>query len=197
MSAQFQLNWDNTAALANANAIGQRAIYRQKAVGGSFISTGFTPANDLPTSANTTNSPVLFTNKIYEFKVQVICTAGGPTDNENGIQEALKFECLDMSNMNSLSGVGTVTITVDCSGTDITKGRFKLIKNLDDSVIDGPDIIDRVGTTLTYTASGLIDEFTYHFELELYATVNGVEIISSDAGQLNANCIGPDYTPSS
>ena len=89
--AQFTLNWDNTALLLEPNVIGQRAYYRRKDVGGTYISAGFSPVNDLPTSAVTTVSPALLDNVVYQFKVETLCTVNGPTVNSNGVIDQIDF----------------------------------------------------------------------------------------------------------
>ena len=118
--AQFTLNWFAAPVMVNPNSIGQRALYRQKSVGGAFISTGFTPANDLTIVQETVTSPDLATNKIWEFKVQAICTVGGPTDNNNGIIEALKFACL-------VPNIATVTITTATITNFIMVRKIKIV----------------------------------------------------------------------
>ena len=60
------------------NVINQRAYYRRKTTGGAFLTTGFSPSNDLSTAASTTDKGSLLDNVVYEFKVANICTDGGP-----------------------------------------------------------------------------------------------------------------------
>lgn len=185
--AQFTLNWDNTDLLTEPNVIAQRALYRRKSTGGTFISAGFTPANDLPTSATTTTSPVLLNNVIYEFKIQTLCTVNGPTTNSNGVQEQIAFACITPE---ITSNDTSSTIVVNCAGLDITKIRFTLRKTSDDSIVYGPVIklpID-AGNVFTDTASGLDSDTEYYWEYEFYSTVNGIEVISSSVSYLGAVC---------
>ena len=186
--AQFTLNWDNAGVLAEPNAIGQRAAYRRKDVGGAFITTGFTPANDMATSINSATSPnSLLENVVYEFKVSAICTENGPTDNNNGIVEQIIFSCIlpDVTQTDVAS-----TITLDVTGLNITQARFTLRKQSDNSVVNGPTIVAAIANSITKTATGLTPSTGYYWQVELYATINGVEVVSSSASYLNAVC-GP------
>ena len=67
--AQFTLNWFAAPVMVNPNATGQRALYIQKSIGGSFLTTGFIPSNDLPKPQESVTSPVLSNNIIWEFKI--------------------------------------------------------------------------------------------------------------------------------
>lgn len=184
--ANFILNWDNTAVLAEPNAIAQRALYRRKDVGGSFISSGFTPINDLPKSAITTTSPNLLNNVVYEFKIQAICTENGPTDNDNGIQEQIKFACITPNV--SATDVAS-TITIDVTNLNITKARFTLRLASDNSLVAQSTVL-AAGGFITKTQTGLTASTGYYWQVELYATVNGIEVISSSPSYLNTVC-GP------
>lgn len=189
--AQFTLNWYNTAVIINPNAIGQRVSHRQKSLGGIYSSVGYSPANDLPKTANTSVSPVLADNKVWEFKVECICTVGGPTPNDNGNIEGLKFACLEpvVSNIDTDSA----TIALNVLNTDVTSATFILHKSADDVVVAGPTTIARVGNSITWNVTGLDAETEYYVETILYAIVNGAQIASNDANQLNASCISEDF----
>lgn len=189
--AQFNLSWFNTAVIINPNAISQRALYRQRLVGGAWISTGFTPANDLPKTASASQSPVLANNIVWEFKVEAICEEGGPTINDNGLQEGLKFACLEpvISNID----VDSATIALNVINTDISSATFILHKAADDVVVAGPTTIARVSNSITWNVTGLDPETNYYVETILYAIVNGAQIASNDADQLNASCISEDF----
>ena len=185
--AQFTLQWNNSAALANSNAISQRVSYRQKSVGGSFITTGFSPSNDLAVSVTTANTPTLSDNVVYEFIVQTICTTGGPTNNDNGIVEAIQFGCINPS----ISKTDTAsTINLDVTGTNITKARFTLRKTSDNSVVSGPTVVLVSGNAASTTATGLTASTSYYWQIELYAIVGGVEVISSSGSYIGSPC-GP------
>jgi hypothetical protein len=184
--AQFVLTWDNTAVLANSNATAQRALYRVKSVGGAFSSTGFTPTNDLAKSATTSTSPVLSSNIVYEFKVQAICTENGPTDNDNGIVEKISFQCIVPDTEVTAT---TSNISIDVTGLDITKAKFTLKKSSDNSVVY-TGTINRVGDSVSTTATGLTGSTNYYWQVELYATVNSIDVVSSGGSFLGAAC-GP------
>ena len=187
---QFTLNWFNGAVIANPNSINQVALYRQKSVGGAWLSTGFTPANNLPITAVTTTSPLVSENKIWEFKVQNICTVGGPIDNNNGIIEQLHFQCI--TPVLSFTQT-TATAVLNVLGLDITKARFTLHKVSDDSVVFGPTIVLPVGNSITCLATGLTGSTGYYWEIDLYSTVNGAEIHSFNTDQLNSPCVSIDF----
>lgn len=189
--AQFTLNWFNTAVIINPNVTGQRAVYRQKSVGGAFISTGFTPPNDLPKTASTTTSPVLANNIVWEFKVQAICTEGGPTDNDNLIQEGLKFSCL-VPLVTAIT-TGEATITLNVLGLDITQATFIIHLASDNSIEAGPTTVARVGNSITFNASGLTDGAEHYIETILYAIVNGSQIQSNDPDQIGDSCFSDNF----
>lgn len=186
--AQFTLNWDNTDVLASANVISQRAGYRTKNAGGVFTTTGFTPANDMAKSVTTADTPSGLTdNLIYQLKIQSICTAGGPTDNDNGIKDMITFACIDPTLATDVNIAG---ITLNLAGTNITKVRFTLKRSLDNVVMYGPTIVNVVANTATATATGLVAETDYYWEIELYTTLNNIEVKSSDVAFLGVAC-GP------
>lgn len=189
--AQFNLNWFNTAVIVNANVVGQRAAHRQKSVGGAYSSSGYTPANDLPTTASAVQTPVLANNVVWEFKVDAICTLGGPTINDNGIQEGLGFSCLVPSLSNTDT---TATIVLNIGSVDIGSAAFTLHKVSDDSIVSGPITVNKLGTTISHTVTGLDPDTDYYWEFIEYATVGGVVIASSDVNQLGASCFSADIS---
>jgi len=183
--AQFNLTWFNTAVVINPNSTGQRVSHRQKSVGGVFTTTGYTPANDLPKTASASQSPILANNIVWEFKVEALCEEGGPTINDNGLQEGLKFACL----VPSLSQTtDTATIVLNVAGLDIHQATFILHLDADDSVVSGPTTVARVGNSISHTATGLDPDTEYYWEFIEYAIVDGSEIASNNANQLNASC---------
>lgn len=191
--AQFNLTWINTVLLINPNVTAQRALYRQKSIGGAFINTGFTPSNDLPVTASAVSSPVLADNRIWEFKIQAICTVGGPTDNQNGIQEGLKFACIQPIVSASIT---TAQAVLNVANTDIIKARFTVHRDDNNAVAFGPVTVNRVGNSITANATGLSGSTDYYWETELYTTVNGVEVISSALPPvgLGVSCISNTFT---
>ncbi len=189
--AQFNITWYNTAVIINPNATGQRVSHRGKTAGGAYVTAGYTPANNLPKTASASQSPILGDNVVWEFKVECLCDEGGPTPNDNGNIEGLKFACLEpvVSNIETDS----VTITLNVLNTDITSATFILHKSADDVVVAGPTTIARVGNSITWNVTGLDPETNYYVETILYAIVNGAQIASNDADQLNASCISEDF----
>lgn len=187
--AQFNLNWYNARVLTNPDATAQRASYRQKSVGGAFISAGFTPANDLPIYASTVRSPVLTDNVIWQFKIQAICTDNGPTDNDNGLIEGLKFACLSEAVVPDKT---QVTSSFNLAGTDITKVGFILKKQSDNSIVEANVIVPRSGNGVSHTTTGLTPSTGYYYTYIYYATVNGVEV-ASDTYAAGITCNGANF----
>jgi len=190
--AQFNLTWFNTAVIINPNTTGQRVSHRRKSLGGAFTTTGYTPANDLPKTASASQSPSLANNVVWEFKVECICEEDGPTINDNGLQEGLKFECIEPSTSNLEET--TVTVSLNVTNTDITGATFIIHQDSDDAIVFGPTTVARVGNAITLNVTGLDPETDYYIETILYAIVNGSQIASNDANQLNASCISNTFT---
>lgn len=187
MSCQFTLIWDNSAVLASSNATGQRALYRYKTVGGAFISIGFTPTNDLAKSVSTVDSPVLDDNKVIQFETASLCTSGGPTPNDNGIQEVIEFAAITpVITKDDVSS----TITLITTGLDITKAKFTLRKSSDNTIVGTPVVVNVVSSSAATISTGLVYSTNYYWQVELYAIVNSVEVISS-----NFSYIGSAFSP--
>jgi hypothetical protein len=191
--AQFTFLWGNTDVLASSNATGQRASYRQKTVGGTWLTSGFTPTNDLTKSAVTVQSPVVTNNVVYEFKLECLCTQNGPTSNDNGIIEQIGFSCITPNLVNTST---TSTATIDLTNTDITKISFELRKASDNSLVFGPVIVARIGNSAQAVAAGLTASTNYYWKTSLIATVNGVEVNSSGTGYINSLCGPFNFTTS-
>lgn len=175
--SQFTLNWNAGDLVGNTNCISQSALYRYRLVGGSFISTGFSPANPLATTAITVDSPTLNENQVIQFEIQVGCTLSGPSYNDNGIQEVIEFaEIVPTITETDNSS----TITIDATNTDITKAKFTLRKSSDNSIVGTPTVITKSGSSISYTQSSLNYSTNYYWQVETYATVNSIEVVSSD-----------------
>jgi hypothetical protein len=187
--AQFTLNWDNTDILSSSNNLSQIASYRQKSVGGSWISSGFSPTNPMTKSIASAQTPVITSNIVYEFKVDCTCTQGGPVQNDNGIIENIGFACIVPTIENTDT---TSVVTINLAGTDITKVTFTLRKSSDNTVKHGPITVNRIGTIASTVASGLVASTGYYWQITLIASVNGLEINSGLPNYLNSVC-GP-YT---
>jgi hypothetical protein len=184
--AQFTLNWDNTPILTSGNVLNQTASYREKSLGGSYITTGFTPSNTLSKTVTSVDSPILEDNKIYQFKIESNCTVNGPTINQNGVQEGIVFSCL-IPTVTKTSTSSQIVLNV--ANTDITKARFTLRKTSDSSIVLADTVVNRVGTTITCSkSSGLLASTIYYWQYDLYATINGVEVISSTNSYIGSKC---------
>lgn len=173
--SQFTLIWDSSPLAGNANAVSQSALYRYRLVGGVFISAGFTPSNPLATNATTADSPILDENKVIQFKVQSVCTAGGPSDNSNGLIEVIEFASIIPTITHTVS---TSNLSIDVTGTDITKARFTLRKASDNAIVGSPTTVYTSGTSISSSQSGLTYSTNYYWDIELYATVASIDTIS-------------------
>ncbi len=169
------LQWDNSDVLASPIGTGQRASKRIKTVGGAFDTSGFTPANDLATSA-TSVQVTLTENKVYQFKIDGLCSIGGPTPNNNGLIEGIVFGCIipDITKTTT-----TAQVVVDVSNTDITKLRFVLRLTADDSVVATVSAT-RVANSVTGNFSSLVGNTNYYVTYEPFAIIDGVEKGSTD-----------------
>ena len=179
--------WDNTAVSASSNVISQRLSWREKTVGGGFNTTSVTPSNDMSKTINAANFTAATVNKVYEFKVEAICTEGGPTANLNGVIENIVFDCVipEITVPSSTS----LAFHIAIPSTDITKARVRLKLQSDNSLID-TQTITKVSNAIDYTFTGLTPATGYYFEVEFYAIVNTVEVISSSIDYIGASCGG-------
>ena len=185
--ATLYCNWDNTAVSASSNVISQRVSWREKSLGGSFNTTSITPSNDMAKTINAANFTAATVNKVYEFKVEALCTVGGPTPNANGVVENIVFECVTPSTF--IVTDSTIAFNIAIPSTDITKARVRLKKQSDNSLVD-TQTINKVSNAIDYTFTGLTASTGYYFEVEFYAIVNTVEVISSSLDYLGAACGG-------
>lgn len=170
--ANFTLSWTPN---INSNVSAQRTYYRQKSVGGAFLTTGFTPTNDLPTTANTTSITGLLDNTVYEFQVANICVTGGPVFNINGIQEAIKFACRIPTESHTDT---TATVSVTSLPTDITTVRYSLLTS-GGVLISGPFDITTSGGSASRVFTGLSASTSYIVRVEYGAVVNGTLVFSN------------------
>lgn len=191
--AQFTLTWDNTDVLSSGNSINQRASVRRKTPVGAWVTAGFSPTNDLATSVITVITPALIDNVIYQFKIETICTAGGPTINDNGIQEAIQFGCINPTIENTDV---TAQLVLNVINTDITKARITLRLAADDSPIS-IQVVNKLVNSITANVNGLIPSTSYYWQVELYTIVDGVEIVSSSSDYINNPCGAYAFTTES
>lgn len=183
--AQFTLEWDNTEVASNDNATGQRASYRHRG-DTDWETADFDPANDLSVDADTTDSPnTLDDNKVYEFKVDTLCTINGPTINDNGIQEDINFACIEPV-LEQTDETGTITI--DVAGLDINKAKITLRKASDNSVVAATETISAMADEITKTVTGLLPDTNYYWQVALGAIINNVQIWSNSSVYIGASC---------
>lgn len=190
--AQFLLQWDNADVIGSGNSLNQRASVRRKTPVGAWVTAGFSPANDLATSVISATTPVLLDNVIYQFKIENICTAGGPTLNDNGIREAIQFGCIAPVLVNTDS---SSTATVDLTNLDITRIRF-ILRRLSDNAIISSTNVTKVGNSAVSSVTGLAPSTDYYWTLELYSIIEGVEVISSDSEYIGNVCGNYGFTTS-
>lgn len=179
MPVQFTLTWESDD-LIGVNALNQTALYRRKSVGGVFISTGFTPSNNIAKVVESALSPSLLDNVIYEFKIETNCTENGPSSNKNGIVEAINFSCLLPT---IISNATQTTITLDVTGTDITKAKFILRKISDNSLAAAPVIVSKLVNSITTTIP--VAAADYYWQVNLYSLVNGIEVVGTTCTPYN------------
>lgn len=197
MAASFQLNWHNDAIVdpGETNAQTQSALYRSRQSLGSFLSDGFNPANPLALNVISAQSKPLTDNMVWQFKIQTNCDVGGPSDNSNGILEAVNFVCI--------APIVTFTyeassITINTGTTDIAKAKILLFKiavpPASDVQIGATVFPDKVGSSITHNVSGLLASTAYEWRFALGTTVGGTLIYSDIGSQLNAYCKYPFNT---
>ena len=189
--AQFKFDWNNDSVEASSNSTGQVASYRVKASpAGAWLTDGFTPANTLPKTASTTTTKTLVNNTVYQFKVDNICTSGGPIANDNGIQEGIEFACLDPDVDEFTFSSATFRLTGLPQGTGgIAKAKIWLKLASNNTVVAGtPITVNAVAGVIETTVNGLDDNTNYYWEYEIYATVKGVSVKSSDANYIGQVC---------
>ena len=185
--SQFTLKWINDDIVGNTNSTNQNALYRYRLVGGNFISAGFNPANPLANNINQTDSPILDNNKVIQFQIEVDCTLSGPSYNDDGIKEDIEFaEIIPTITKTENSS----SITVDVTNTDITKAKFTLRKAADNSIVGNPTIVNKVGSTISYSQSSLDFNTNYFWQIEFYAIINNIEVYSS-----SPNYKGTSFSP--
>lgn len=178
--ATIDLSWDNTAVNASGNTTGQRASKRIKAVGGAWSTSGFVPANDM---AKTVNSAVatITGNRVYEFKVEALCVVGGPTINDNGIQEGIVFECIGGAESDGGVNSGDLRFRVvdfDTNAPDINFVKFALYDSTNTTLLQTTAALPN-SANIEHTFTGLTPGEVYVVRVIYGALVNGVQTWSS------------------
>jgi hypothetical protein len=195
----FNIGWDNTSILTNDNITAVRVVYAiSNTVGGwgAFISNaGITPANDILKTIKTATITITPFNTKIRVKVQSICSQGGPIDNEDGLEEGIVFQCITPTITNTHN---SSTISINLSTTDITKVRLSVKRDSDNAVLVPLTIVNRANNAATFTATSLVAQTNYTWNIELYAdlSVDGdvTTVISSDIKYLGVACLAPFKT---
>lgn len=197
--AQFTLSWDNGNILTNENALSQRASYRPRTGDGPWITTGFDPTNDMEKEITEADSPdTLNDNIVYQFKIEAICTTGGPTINDNGVREAINFVCITPTITHTYK---YGDIELDVSNTDITKATITLRKGSNNALIDIATV-DRVGDSIYMETPSAVrsptivldSSSTYYWQVELIANVNNEEVGSTRSDFIGSLCSPYPFT---
>lgn len=203
MYSQFTFNWTPA-----PDAVSQLAKWRVKNVDIGWHIEFVTPANPLGPSID---EAVLYTddndfrikeNTIYQFQVDSFCTESTElpfNSNTNGIVE--KISLLDRFDENY--GIGSQSITnitttsaklsLNFNGHPfLTKIRIRTKKVSDSTLVSDNtyDVLQYISPSVTngiqtFTVSGLTANTNYYWELEFYSVVNGVEVKSTDIGQIS------------
>lgn len=189
----YMLSWDNTEIVANTNTVSQIAYYREKIISGEFSTIGFIPSNPLDGATNLVISPDLpNANSIYEFKLEVTCAQNGPIMNENGLLEGIRFSCLAAPTITFGETAAQAMYDLSGGGNSITKIRFVLRKDSDNSIIKD-ETVTPVAGIFTSSITGLDTGTAYYYQTEYFSELNGVEVRSGSADQLNALCGDYDF----
>lgn len=112
---------------------------------------------------------------------------GGPTMNLNGIVENIVFECVTPEPI--VTTTTTLNFHVNIPSTDITKARVRLKKQSDNSLVD-TQTITKTANAIDCTFTSLTNNTGYYVEIEYYAVVNTIEVISSSVDYLGSFCGG-------
>lgn len=192
--ANFSIDWDNSQVNASSNALNQRVSKRispdsnNPGATPTFSTAGFTPTNDMNKSVSHATTTGL-ANVLYEFKVEAICTTGGPTINNNGVRQEIVFECIPVTLIvNTSAPDSSLKASINTIGLDITKVRYILKDGITNAIISSQIInTNQIGLT-TATFTGLTANHPYYASAEFYSIVNGVEVISTGTGYAIGAC---------
>lgn len=165
--ASFTLEWTP---IISSNVSSQRAYYRRKSTGGTFLTTGFIPSNDLSTSDSTTVKGSLLDNVVYQFLVANICEEGGPTFDSSSATEMIVFSCaggIDIETEMDSVTINYSNLPEDINFIKVTVNSMQVTL----AVTDGEASI---------TFPGLTPNTEYTVETVFGAILNGVQIYDTD-----------------
>jgi hypothetical protein len=169
--ANFTLNWSTN---INGTVLNQQAEYRQKSIGGAYLTTGFIPANPLSSSAITTSINSLTDNIVYQFRVSNLCTLGNT--GYTAIEEGIKFACVTPTETHTSTSIQS---TVSSLPSDIIKVRHTLYNSLGTVILQGPIEVVTIAGISSNNFTGLTPLTSYIIKVELVANVDGAEVVSN------------------
>jgi hypothetical protein len=181
----INLAWNNSDVTAAAGVTAVRLSKRIKAIGGVWDTSGFTPSNDIDKTLAAAVSAVT-NNRVYEYKLESVCSGGDLVPNLNGVIEQIFFACVNPSIAKTHN---SAYVTVALGSTDITKIRVTLKKESDDTTVQTITTF-KIGSNAIAHFSSLTPSTAYYVQIELFANVGGVEVVSSGTGYIEAVCGG-------
>src|ERR1044072_122879 len=161
--ASFTLNWTP---IITGNVSAQRAYYRRRSTGGTYLTTGFTPSNDLNTAATSTTKAGLLDNVVYQFLLANICEEGGPTFSDSSATEMIVFSCAGDTDIETTFNSATINYTnlpQDINFIKVTVNSMQVTL----AVTNGEASI---------TFPGLTPDTEYTVDTVFGAIVNGVQV---------------------
>lgn len=144
-----------------------------------WLTTNFTPSNNLGAAVNTATYTNADGNTIYQFKINSVC--GGSTSTDSAVAEGINFQCLP--EVNVLLGSNNISVLVENIPSDITKLVFYLFASNGTTVVQISPEINISGGDAAYNFTGLTLSTTYKIGISQVAVLvnNGTpaEVVSS------------------
>lgn len=154
-----------------SGATGQR-IFAKIRTSPTWLSSSFSPANDLTGTASTAVYQAATVNIVSQFKINTICT-GASLSTDSLMGEGINFGCLTAT----ISGNTSSSFTASLTGvpTDISSVSFTVYANDGVTLIANMDVAN-IGGSPSNTFTGLVSGTTYKVTTTLHAvlTNNGV-----------------------